>query len=293
MRRGHQATDAEVTRLKSEVSQCSVRVGEARHVADKNRSNAVSMQRCLEEAAGREAQLCRQLNAWKDQWSKLHPELQVVCRDVDHLKRRCDHHDAAIHGAQQAAAANSAQVGELSTVQAALRGDVHALRAELGEAARSFLEVRDGLHEAVVFSNNLHSNVEESGRLLRKATEDVDDLAKKHGSTLEELERTKEEVSVTRTRTLHHAKTVSLVQKELERAQEDITVTRTELESTSTHVDGLKGELGKTKKTVDRLDTGVEFCRAGFTGLQKGLQATGVHLQGRHSVVLPSLGSTS
>mmetsp|Transcript_48313 Transcript_48313/g.121695 ORF Transcript_48313/g.121695 Transcript_48313/m.121695 type:complete len:517 (+) Transcript_48313:66-1616(+) len=291
LREGQDSTQAEVMRLKSEVSQNSAHLHETRHVADKTRAAAAGLQRGIEEVMGREAQLGVQLNAWKDQWSKLHPELQVVCRDVDHLKRRCDHHDAAIHGAQQASAANAAHAAELSAAHTAFRGDVHTLRGEISETAKGLAQARQGLHEAVKFSNFLHSNVEEHGRVLRKTTENLDALEQRHSSALDDLEKAREEISVTRTETAKSASAVCAVQQDLERTKEDLNSARSDLVSTSCHLDGLRGELGKTRKTVDRLDHGMDFCRAGFSGLQKGLQATGVHLQSRHSVVLPSLNS--
>jgi len=78
-----------------------------------------------------ELQLSAQISGWKDQWSKLHPELQVAQRELVQLKKRADHQDTSMQSQQQGISANANGVSTVHGYCAKLAGDMQKLHHEV------------------------------------------------------------------------------------------------------------------------------------------------------------------
>lgn len=281
--------DLSLQRLQQDVDDIHRTMQDINQVAEKNRVHSSALQKGLQDIAAREGQLQHQLNGWKDQWSKLHPEIQVCVKDIGQLKTRTDHHDAAIHSIQQGCLHNSKGVDLLQHSQDGMRVDVQAVSKDLITTQGDMAAIREGLADATTVANSLHASWEEVSSKLRKTTTLIESVDNRNVAVVADLEKMNHVVMDLQR---EHRKSVNAVQsvsRDLERTKDALTSTRTDLASANSNMESLKGDLGSTKNVLHRLDHGVEFCSAGFSGLQKGFMATGTNIQQRKSVALPTV----
>jgi len=283
----HQAQD--VQRLQKDIDSILQTIQDVHQTAENNRMHGSALQKSVQEVAAREGQLHQLLNGWKDQWSKLHPEIQLCAKGINEAKTRSDHHDAALHSIQHGCIHNAKGVEALQHNLDQTRAEMQSLKQELEAAQGVATTNREGLDEARKANLALRGEIDALAGGLQKTAVSVERLDSRSAGVMEDIQKTTSTVAAIQSEQGNAVAMVKIVQRDLERTKDNLTATKTDLATASSNMEELKTDLGTTRATLHRLDHGVEFCHAGFSGLQKGFMATGTHIQQRKAVALPSV----
>jgi len=283
---GHNA--GELQRFREDFAHKSEFLQETRTLVDKNTAAASGLHRNHDLMTAREADMRRQLDNLKSQWSKLQPAVEAMNKDNKFLRQRLDQHDVVVHTLQQNHATNHSNHEILQGSHDRSVREVQALQQSMKAVRMAVEENRDALARAGAFANALHSGLDKACADVEKANAKAEALEKQHGALKEALGRTNDAAV-----TLH---------SEVRRTNSDVVHQRHEVEKTNEAIDGLRrlldanserlssviGDVGVASEAVQRLDSSMELCKAGFSGLQKGFVEAGTHLQSR-PLTLPRL----
>mmetsp|Transcript_7468 Transcript_7468/g.21239 ORF Transcript_7468/g.21239 Transcript_7468/m.21239 type:complete len:573 (-) Transcript_7468:71-1789(-) len=266
---------------------------ETRESSDKVKAVIPALQQRSDEIASREAHLRSQLNSWKDQWAKLHPEVQEAHREIAQIVKRCDHFDAAIHGAHQANIAHTGNLKEVRGYCERLRGDIVTLHAELVSTGQGVVKTQEDIDQVRRLANSTHGDLQEISRLTLKHVDDLNSLDRREVATVEKVHHNNEGLQELRMELSKQRAIAEGIQAGLDAARDEILGTRKIVAGTNSFLDGIKADMSKVKQTMYRLDHSVDFAHASLSGLQKGFSATGQHMQRRPSVKLPRVDDDS
>jgi len=282
----------ENARLQKDIDGIIQTIQDVHQTAENNRMHGTALQKSVQDVAAREGQLHQLLNGWKDQWSKLHPEIQACAKGINEVKTRSDHHDSAIHSIQHGCIHNAKGVEALHHNLDLTRSEMLSLKQELDAAQGDATTNREGLDEARKAALALRGELDGVARGLQKTAVGVERLDSRSAAVLEHVQKNTSAVASVQSEHRQAVAMVQTVQRDLERTKDNLTATKTDLASASSNMEVLKTDLRGANATLHRLDHGVEFCHAGFSGLQKGFMATGTHIQQRDvrkAVALPSV----
>mmetsp|Transcript_90611 Transcript_90611/g.142151 ORF Transcript_90611/g.142151 Transcript_90611/m.142151 type:complete len:501 (-) Transcript_90611:24-1526(-) len=288
MQASHLTERADVGQLRSGLDENSKHLQDMRELFQNVSSRDASLQRGFDELLSRENQMSARVNDWKTQWSKLQPKLEAVTKDTGHLKQLIEHHEGTICRLQQGYATSFSSIEALQKQQVQLGFHVQSLQDSLSGAQRDSNDTREGLCRAKQFSNTLQGGLQKTENEVRRICLKVDGLETKIGNLFNTFEKTNgcvAELSKEHRRSVNSVQSLKL---ELEKTNENLSCARGQMEATENHLNGLKGEFGRTSEVIQRLDQGVELCQASFVGLQRGFVETGTHISRRPSA-LPKL----
>lgn len=284
LRTDQEATAALVERLCEGLAEIGGTASEAKAVAERTEASVAGLTRKTDEVINREAQLASQINGWKEQWAKLHPNIERAHRDIGVLAERCDHFVAAIHGAQQAAASTSKSQGALHTELDKQRECLAALRAEHQQLNSGLGDLRGVLHDVSRLANGMHSEMEERAKVVMRNSDALRVLERAQQKVSEDVAKTASSVIELRRQNVEAVEQIESVNRAVGTTQEALSSTRLDVRNVAESVGGCKDEILRVKDGVAKLAMSVEFCHAGFAGLQQGLSATGASVQSRSSV---------
>lgn len=289
LKSGQTKSSTDLSHLKADFDQSNTLLQETRRVLDKNNADTAALQKNNDALTSREAQLGAHLMDWKNQWSKLHPQLDAVRKDAAQLKQRSDQHDSIIHSLQQGNATNFGGMEGLQTKHDKLSGEVQALRQGLSTTQQGVAETVENVTRGTAFANKLHTSLQKTDEEAQKASLRVDGLEVKSAALADSLDKATSSISdLSRDQRKAHSTAQSL-QHELDKTNASVATAHGLTEAAHVKLHELRSELGRTSEAVKKLDQATEFCRASFTGMQKGFVETSAQLSSR-PVTLPKMG---
>jgi len=292
LRQRGEGTIADLERLRVETAHKGQLLQETRAVADKNAAAVASLQRGADHRSGKDLDLSRQLDSLKADMCKLQPTVESLRKDSAFLKQRQENHDAAIHTVQQNQGTLHATQETMSHKHERLAREAKALEQSLAATRGGLDHARDGLGQANTNAAALRDNVDKLRLDLHKTSQRVEGAENQHAALSESFSRVVcDAVELSREQGRAASERQAL-RHELEQTKAALTRARGDLDATNERLQGVGGDLGRTNEAVRRLDDSMDFCHAGFSGLQKGFIETGVHIA-RRPLVLPKLLSSS
>lgn len=288
LRANQTKTSKDVEMLRSDVDEKAKVLADTRQMLDKNNSSTACLEKICKDLAAKEEQLSGRLEGWKSQWSKLHPSLEQLRKDIGVLKQTSDHHDAVVHGLQQSYATTYSSFEGLQKSYDKFGSELAKVQQGTIDNQQGLLTTKEELGRCVAFTNQLHMGLQKTDAELSRAGMGIESLSTKHATLSSAVDQANNHVneltrehrqSINSVQTLHH---------ELGKTNETLYGAKAQLDATNASVHGLKGELGRTNEAVNRLDHGMEICQAGFSGLQRGFAETGAHVAAR-PLTLPKI----
>jgi predicted nucleic acid-binding Zn-ribbon protein len=265
----------DIVQLKQDVHRQDELIQDARKSLDKSACGAVEVRKLLEELGSKEAQLSSKLEGWKSQWSKLHPAVDALRKDALFLKQGYEHHDQMIISLQQGYSTTFSGLEDARKSQERAQAEIKSIQGELYVMKRDHGETADSLEKNASFANSINSAQKRMTEELRSAVMKLDGLESKHYGLFEGVEKTNNNVSELLRGQQTSTTNLQVLQHEVEKAFENLENTKGQLDSTNLDLTGLKDELGRTSAAVQKLDQGVESCRASFSGMARGFMETG------------------
>eukprot|EP00927_Polykrikos_kofoidii_P065652 TRINITY_DN61382_c0_g1_i1.p1 TRINITY_DN61382_c0_g1~~TRINITY_DN61382_c0_g1_i1.p1 ORF type:complete len:529 (+),score=83.72 TRINITY_DN61382_c0_g1_i1:94-1680(+) len=288
----HAGSAAEVDKLRKDHDHhASLLVG-TRQVVDQGRLHSAGLQKAIEELREMEAQLSSRLEGWKNQWSKLHPGIESLRKDNARLKQQCEQHESAIFTLQKGNHTSFELVEKLQNRCEKLGGDMSQLGYGLADNCEGLSKVQEQLAKTHDVVEATQSRLQRAESDAQKASTRMDSLDAKHSSVSSSLDKTNTDVSELACDHKVARGTLQCLQHELQKANDTLSIARGHIDGTQAGLQGFKTELARTNEAIKKLDQGVEMCRAGFSGLQRGFVETGSHVANQR-LTLPRLPMTS
>mmetsp|Transcript_61562 Transcript_61562/g.133251 ORF Transcript_61562/g.133251 Transcript_61562/m.133251 type:complete len:502 (-) Transcript_61562:170-1675(-) len=286
---GHSKTCADVQHCRSELDRKARLLQDTCQVLEKTGTSVLNLQQSFEAMSVREGQLSAKLEGWKQQWSKLHPGIEAIRKDVNVVKQRSEHQEAVVHGLQQGCANTFSIVEALQRSHEGTAGEVMSVRHNITTTQKALDDTCEKLGRSIVFAECLQKNLARTDSDVHQTNLRVDNLESKQGTLSESMEKMDSDVGDLQRLVRGAAGNVETLQRELTKTNESLGATGRQLEATGAGVQTLNKELGRTNESLKRLDHSVELCHAGFTGLQKGFVETNSHIASR-ATILPKIG---
>jgi len=281
-------TRSDLSQLKDDHARKSQHLQETRALLDKNCVASSNLQRSSEAQMARDAELGRHQESVKAQVTKMQSVVEGLHKDAAFLKQKQEYHDSTVHTLQQNHAAMYTGQETMQDSHDKLSREVHALEQGIKSVRDSLDDARNALNRTNGFTNSLHSGLDKACTDLQATCQRLDGLENRHASLTDGVDKTNGRLTEL---AMDHRRSVSDVEDlrhELSKSNEVLSSARNQLDSTNDRLAGLSGELGQTNEAVRKLDSGMELCQAGFTGLQKGFVETGAHIASR-PLTLPKL----
>eukprot|EP00928_Gymnodinium_smaydae_P043825 TRINITY_DN2929_c0_g2_i1.p1 TRINITY_DN2929_c0_g2~~TRINITY_DN2929_c0_g2_i1.p1 ORF type:complete len:610 (+),score=164.36 TRINITY_DN2929_c0_g2_i1:131-1960(+) len=277
----HAAHLVDFGELRKDVDHKGQLLAETRQVLDGTRTFAAGLQKRTEDLAKQDAELSGRLEGWKGQWSKLHPAMEAMHKDMTLLSQRYEHYESVVQTLQQGHATTSSTLEALKDDCGRQNVHIQAHRESLDAAKKELTEARDSLQKAEGVAGQLQLGLHRADVELSKVAARCDSLEGKHMWVCEELSKSSNSVGeIAR----DHRKlngSMQALKHDVDKANDSFCSTRGALEATNNSLRSLRDDLHATNMTVHKLGQSVESFRAGFTGLQRGFVDAGNHLQSR------------
>jgi len=284
----HKETCASLEGVKADVERKNTFLQETRQVLEKNMIATAKLEKQVGDFFNKSGGFSTKLEECVGNVTKNTHGLQALEKDVRLLKEGLEANDAASHGLQQQMGSLGQNVTTLMYSHEKWGQDIKSLQQGFAKSNQTLQDTMDGLGKTTSLANTLHSRLQRTDTELHKATLQLESLDLGQHSLQSNFEKAAGNVVDLMRGHRKAVSTVQSLQHELEKTNETVHLTKGTLDSINMDLHEVKGDLGRTNDIVQKLDLGVEFCHAGFTGLRKGFQETGTHIQ-THPHILPKL----
>mmetsp|Transcript_30817 Transcript_30817/g.89583 ORF Transcript_30817/g.89583 Transcript_30817/m.89583 type:complete len:531 (-) Transcript_30817:552-2144(-) len=238
--------------------------------------------------AAREAETMKQIEGFKNQLSRVQPTVEALQKDAAYLKQHMKQQQEAVHTLQQNGAIVHGGHEDLKDAHDRLSREVEQAHKQLSVSKDGHADLHALISRTNALTATLQTSVQDVTNQLQKAGARIEGLEKKQAALGENLEKAGLATAEVRRECRMNAADAAGLRHELEKASEALEGLRGEIHATSDRLSGLSSDLGSTAESMHRLDSSMELCKAGLTGLQKGFVDAGTHFQTR-PITLPRL----
>jgi len=288
LRRQCGSNSGDLQRFKEEFGHKSELLQETRILVDKNVAAIGGLTRSHDMQTARESEMRKQFDGLKSQWSRLYPTVEAIEKDAKFLKQRLDQHDSLVHTLQQNHATNHSNHEALHGAHDRTWREVQMLSQSVKSTKDLVEENRNALARTSDFANALHAGLDKVCADVITTSSRLEGVDKKYIAMKDGLDKANAMTIEVRGDLRRTASDIAHQRHELEKTHEAMNGLRQLLDSATERLSGLTGDVGLANEAVQRLDTSMELCKAGFSGLQRGFVEAGAHLTSR-PLTLPRL----
>eukprot|EP00927_Polykrikos_kofoidii_P014892 TRINITY_DN16595_c0_g1_i1.p1 TRINITY_DN16595_c0_g1~~TRINITY_DN16595_c0_g1_i1.p1 ORF type:complete len:582 (-),score=91.78 TRINITY_DN16595_c0_g1_i1:108-1853(-) len=286
------ATASEIEKLRRDHAHHDHILVETRQAVEQGRAQSAGLQKSVELLREGEAHLGSRLEGWKNQWSKLHPAVEDMKKENACLRQHYDHHEATIFAMQRDFHTTFQLVEEL-------RGKSEKAGIDLDNIREILDETRQGLNSTQIHLSKTNQSLgatqtglQRAENDLQKAANKIEGLDTRHVRLSHCLDQTNSAMGELTRDFKRTTGTVQSLHHEVQKAHDTLSATRNQVDDAHAGLQGLRTNLGRSNDTIKKLEHGVQLCRAGFSGLQRGFVETGSHVTNQ-KLTLPKLSTPS
>mmetsp|Transcript_40613 Transcript_40613/g.117427 ORF Transcript_40613/g.117427 Transcript_40613/m.117427 type:complete len:524 (-) Transcript_40613:339-1910(-) len=278
----------ESSRLRDELRFRGQLLQETRGLLDQTVATLNAQQKNSTLQTAREVETRKQLEALKGQLSRVQPNVDALQRDAAYLKQHMKQQEEAVHTIQQNDAIVHGGQEDIKVAQDLLTRQMEQAHKQLNASKDGYENLRAMVNRTNASIATLQTGLQDVSAQLQKAGARIDGVEKKHTALGESLAKAGASTAELRRECQDNARDAAGLHHELEKTAEALEGLRAEVHAANERVSGLSTELGSTAESMHRLDSTMELCKAGLTGLQKGFVDAGTHFQTR-PITLPRL----
>jgi len=277
-------SSADLDVLRKDVDEHFKQFVAAREAGDRNEACAKTLRRDLQDVLDREQQVCQQVNGCKDQWSKLQSLFQVLQVEMSHVKQHIANREGDLYGYQAGISANAEGIKTLHTYCERLACDVQKLHNEVVGTDSRIVKVQEETFQVTKFANRLHDSIDEARSNLSRCQDKFTGVEKKYDSMQDSLQDMTTRQSELRYQQEQLFSFWKPLVNDLDSVKIDVKRIDSDVQSAANKHSLLSASVDQHETKLVRLENSVQFASAGFTGLQKGITASGANMQARLSV---------